>query len=61
MNILAVMLWQMNEHLPALQLMRAAAMGRTRVLGPNHPDAVISRQMFELMSTDLSSQTNEDL
>lgn len=39
MGNLAVTLWQMGERTTALELMEAAAVGREKILGTDHPDA----------------------
>ena len=53
MNNLAITLWQMDEHFPALQLMQTAAEGWVRVLGPDHPYALRFRQKVEWMRAEL--------
>ncbi|MBK7956349.1 MAG: tetratricopeptide repeat protein [Candidatus Accumulibacter sp.] len=50
---LAWTLWKMDEYLPALQLMQAAAEGLRRKLGPDHPDTIGSRQAVEQMQAVL--------
>ena len=56
MNNLAITLWQMDERIPVLQLMLAAANGRARVLGPEHPYALSSRRAAEQMQAALGQQ-----
>lgn len=46
---LAITRWQMNQHIPAQQHMRAAAEGRASALGADHPQALASRQAAEQM------------
>jgi hypothetical protein len=47
MNNLALTLWRMDQRQAALRLMRAAAEGFARVLGPEHPDTLAARRAIE--------------
>jgi hypothetical protein len=60
MNDLAVTPWQTVDHAAALESMQAAARGRLKAPGPDHPDAKRSAEYAAAMRKALISPPTTD-